>query len=480
MNYRMISYTLGWILLFESAFLLVPTATAIIYGEYSVMIAFLISIGICLLAGFPFMVIKPKNTVLRARDGFVIVAFSWILLSLFGAIPFMLTGVTNNYIDALFETASGLTTTGATIFGDVESLPRAIIIWRSFTHWIGGMGILVFVMAFLPLSGGTNLYIMKAESPGPSVTKPVPKIKTTAKLLYIVYLVLTAILIVILISCGVGVFNSLNIAFSTAGTGGFGFFNDSMASYPPHIQIIVGIFMLLFSLNFSSYFLLLRGRIKEAITTEIKVFVAIVAAAVAMITLNLRLSGIVGSTSDALRHSFFTVSSVISTTGFSTEDFGLWPALSQTVIIIVMFIGACAGSTGGGIKVSRIIVMFKLMARELGTALHPKQVKKISVDNEIVDKNVLRSIYSFFFAYITVFIISVVILSFDGHDIVTNFTSVLTTIGNVGPGLSKVGPSGNYAFFSPLSKIVLILDMLAGRLELFPLLLLFVPSTWRK
>ncbi|MBE6668275.1 MAG: TrkH family potassium uptake protein [Ruminococcaceae bacterium] len=478
MNYKMIIYTLGWILLFESAFMMVPAITALIYAEFHSLAAFLISAGACLAVGALMSVRKPKNRTLRSRDGFVIVSLSWIVLSAFGAIPFMLTGVTNSYIDALFETASGFTTTGATIFSDVEILPNAVIMWRSFTHWVGGMGILVFIMAFLPLSGGTNMYIMRAESPGPTVSKPVPKIKTTAMLLYVVYIVLTVLEFVLLVCGKMPVFYAINTAFSTAGTGGFGFYNSSMGSFSPYIQIVITVFMALFAINFSSYFFLLRGKIKEAFTSEIKTFLVILGASSLLIALNIR--SMYGSFGESMRHSFFSVSSIMSTTGFATENFDMWPAFSQTLIVLVMIIGACAGSTGGGIKVSRIIVMWKLIRREMSTALHPKQVKKISMDGQIIERDVVRSIYGFFFCYILLFVISMVILAIDGNDLITNFTSVAATIGNVGPGLAKVGPIGNYGFFSPLSKLMLTFNMLAGRLELYPMLLLFVPSTWKK
>ena len=478
MNYKMITYVLGLILIFESVFLLVPSATALVYGEFGELAAFLITVVICLAVGVLMSFKKPKNRLLMARDGFVVVAFSWILLSMFGAIPFMISGVTDSYIDALFETASGFTTTGATIFADVEILPRSIIMWRSFTHWVGGMGVLVFVMAFLRLGGAQNMYIMKAESPGPEVSKLAPKVRTTAIWLYGVYIILTMIEIILLLVGKVGFFEALNIAFSTAGTGGFGFLNDSLASFSPYVQIVVGIFMLMFSINFASYFLILHGRLKGALTAEVKTFIFIVIAAVAAITVNIR--SMYPTVAEAVRHAFFNVSSLISTTGFATADFDLWPSFSKTLLVLVMFIGACAGSTGGGIKVSRIIIIFKVMGRELATALRPKRVKKVVVDGQIQDTGVIRSVYGYLFCFIAVFVVSIVLISLDGADLVTNFTAVTASMGNIGPGLSKVGPVMNYGFFSPLSKIVLIFDMLAGRLEFYPILLLLVPSTWKK
>lgn len=477
MNYRMIKYVLGWILLFEAAFLLLPAVVAVIYAEKA-LVAFLATVAICAAVGGLLTLRKPKRIDLSARDGFVAVAFSWIILSIFGAIPFELAGVTQNFLDAVFEMVSGFTTTGATIFSDVEALPRSIIVWRSFSHWIGGMGVLVFIMAFLPLSGATNMYIMKAESPGPEVSKLVPKVKTTAKWLYAVYIGLTALEFVLLLFGDMNAFESLNATFATAGTGGFGWKNDSMASFSTYSQLVMAVFMVLFAINFTSYFFILKGKFEKVFTTEVKVFLGIVAAAVLSIAVNIR--GMFGTFGEALKHAFFNFSSVISTTGFMTVDFDLWPAFSKTILVLAMFIGACAGSTGGGIKVSRIVIMFKVMGRELSTALRPRQIKKVTVDNQVQDKGVVRSVYGYIFCFIAVFVASVVLVSIDGYDLVTNFTSVAATIGNVGPGLSKVGPTMNYGFLSPLSKIVLIFDMLVGRLEFYPIILLMLPSTWRK
>ncbi len=477
MNYRMIKYLLGWILLFEAAFLVLPVTVAAIYKEEA-LIAFLITVAVCAAVGGLLTIRKPKTTDLSARDGFVAVALSWIIMSLFGAIPFMLTGVTESFIDAIFETVSGFTTTGATIFSDVEILPRSIIMWRSFTHWIGGMGVLVFIMAFLPLSGARNMYIMKAESPGPEVSKLVPKVKTTAKWLYSVYIGLTVLEFIMLLFGEMNVFEALNAAFATAGTGGFGWKNDSMASFSTYSQIVIAAFMLLFSVNFTSYFLILHRNFKGALTTEIKVFLGIVGVSVISIALNTK--GLFETFWEALKHSFFTFSSIISTTGFMSVDFDLWPSFSQTILVLAMFVGACAGSTGGGIKVSRIVIMLKVMGRELSTALHPRQIKKVTVDDQVQDKGVVRSVYGYIFCFISVFVVSVVLISIEGHDLVTNFTSVAATMGNIGPGLSKVGPAMNYGFLSPLSKLVLIFDMLVGRLEFYPIILLMLPSTWRK
>ncbi len=478
MNYNMIRYTLGWLLLFEGMFLAVPLITAIAYWE-SAFFAFLGTIAICVGLGLLLTYKRPKNTTIYAREGFIIVSLCWIVLSLFGALPFMFTGATRNFADAFFETVSGFTTTGASIFTEVESLPKSIIMWRSFTHWVGGMGVLVFIMAFLPLGGGQNMHIMRAESPGPSVSKLVPRVKNTAIILYIIYFVFTVIQFIILLFADMPVFYALNTAFSTAGTGGFGFLNDSFASATPAQQVIVTVFMLLFSINFNSYYLVLKLKFKDAFNSEVRAFLLIVASAVLLITVNIYRD--FASVGEALRHAAFTVASLISTSGFMTVDFDLWPAFSKFILVLVMFIGACAGSTGGGIKVSRILLIFKGIGRELRTLVHPNQVKKITLDKKPVEHEVLRSVNAYMACYIMIFAVSLLAISFDGdHDLVTNFTAIVATLNNIGPGLSAVGPTCNYAFFSSFSKVVMSFDMLAGRLELFPMLLLFSPSAWKK
>ena len=480
MNFRMIKQTLGYLLLFEAAFLLVPMITAAVYYEPA-FFAFLITSLLSVICGILLVRFgKPKNKLLFARDGFAIVSASWVLISLFGALPFIFSGAIPSFIDALFETVSGFTTTGASILSDVESLPRSILMWRSFTHWVGGMGVLVFIIAFLPLSGGQNMHIMKAESPGPSVSKLVPRVKNTAIILYVIYIALTLLQFVFLLLAGNTVFDSVNLAFATAGTGGFGIRNDSMASFAPSTQIIVTVFMLLFSINFNSYYLILKRKFKDAMNTEVRVFLYIVTSAIVIIAFNILGSTGAENLGDAFRHSAFTVASLISTSGFSTLDFNLWPELSRTLLVFVMFIGACAGSTGGGIKVSRIILMFKGMTRELSKLTHPKEIKKITLDSRPVEHEVIRSTNAYIVCYIALFAVSVFLLSFNGYDSTTNFTAVTATINNIGPGLNAVGPTSNFGFFSPFSKLVLIFDMIAGRLELFPVLVLFAPSTWRK
>ena len=477
----MIKYTLGWLITFMGVFMAVPLITAAVYWEKA-FFAFLFVMLISLALGILLRLKKPKDTSIYAREGFVIVSGSWILLSIFGALPFMITGVTSNFADALFESASGFTTTGASIFSAVEWLPKSILMWRSFTHWVGGMGVLVFIMAFLPLGGGQNMHIMRAESPGPEVSKLVPRVKKTAIILYIIYFVMTVIMFITLLFSDMSVFDSINTAFATAGTGGFGFRDDSFASATATQQIIVTVFMLMFSINFNSYYLVLKLKLRDAFNSEVRAFILIVIAVISVITANLwiNLSSEFGSIWEALRHAAFNVASLISTTGFSSTDFNLWPALSQTMLIIVLMIGGCAGSTAGGIKVSRILILFKGMARELRTIIHPRQVKKISIDGKPVDREVIRSVNAYITTFIVIFTVSLIAISFEGRDLITSFTSVAATIGNAGPGLGGVGPMSNYGDFSIFSKLVLTFDMLAGRLELFPMLILFTPSTYSK
>ena len=479
----MIRYTLGWLILFESIFFAVPMITAVVYWE-NAFFAFLISALICAVLGTALVIKKPKDNTIYAREGFVIVSLCWVALSIFGALPFMFTGVTNySFVDALFETVSGFTTTGASIFSAVEWLPKSILIWRSFTHWVGGMGVLVFVMAFLPLGGGQNLHIMRAESPGPEVSKLVPKMKNTAIILYVIYFIMTAILFISLLIAEMRPFEALNTAFATAGTGGFGYKNDSFGSATSIQQIIVTVGMLLFSINFNSYYLVMKLKFKEAFNSEVRAFICVVAVAITIVTVNVYtgdLAGQFNSVGEALRHSAFTVASVVSTTGFSTVDFNLWPSLAKTVIVLLMFIGACAGSTGGGMKVSRFVILIKGLFRELGAIVHPKQVKRISIDKRPLEREVIRSVNAYVVCFVLVFAASLIAISFDNKDMVTNFTAVAATINNVGPGLAEVGPASNFSGFSDLSKLVLSFDMIAGRLELFPMLILFSPSTWKR
>ncbi len=480
MNYRIILRILSFLLLFESVFMLVPACTALIYGE-SQGWYFLLTMGICAVVGGLGLMIKPKKQAMYAKEGFVVVALSWILMSIFGALPFYLSKGIPSYVNALFETVSGFTTTGASILSgeQIEALPNCMLIWRSFTHWIGGMGVLVFIMAVLPMNGNKNFHLMNAESPGPTVTKLVPKMRSTAGILYVIYSALTMLQILFLLF-DVSLFEAINIAFSTAGTGGFGIKGDSLAGYSPYTQVVVTVFMFLFSINFACYFLLFCGRFKEAWNSEVKVFSGIVVTAIVLITLNVYFTMDTYTFGETVRYTAFSVVSIISTTGFYTADFAAWTAFSQAMLVVLMFIGACAGSTGGGIKVSRVAILYKGATHEMKRRLHPHQVKKITMDGRIVEHEVVRGINAYIVAYVLIYAISMLILSLDCQDLLTDFAAIAATLNNVGPGLGAVGPTGNFAFYNVWSKLVFIFDMLAGRLEIFPMLLLFAPSTWHK
>ena len=396
-----------------------------------------------------------------------------------GALPFIFSGSIPNPVDAIFETVSGFTTTGASILADVEILPHCVLIWRSFTHWIGGMGVLVFILSLLPLTGGYHMNLMKAESPGPSVSKLVPKVQSTAKILYGIYFVMTVIQIILLLLGGMPLFDSLCAAFGTAGTGGLGIKSDSMAGYSTYLQVVITIFMILFGINFNAYFLLITRKFAQAFKMEeVRYYLGIIAIAVLIITCNIY--HMYGSVSESLQQAAFQVGSIITTTGYATTDFNLWPEISRTIPVMLMFIGACAGSTGGGIKVSRILILCKTIRKELHIFLHPNAVKKIKMDGKVIPHEVLRSTNIFIIVYILIIAGSIFLIAFDDFDLITNFTAVTATFNNIGPGLELVGPIGNFGMFSWFSKIVLTFDMLAGRLEIFPLLLLFVRDTWKK
>ncbi len=478
MNYSAITYIIGWLLNFEAIFMTLPCLVAAIYGEESGWV-FVITIFFCLLLGIPRTVHGLKNKVIQAREGFVTVALGWIIMSIMGAVPFVLSEAIPNWIDAVFETVSGFTTTGASILSDVEILDRCLLFWRSFTHWIGGMGVLVFILSVLPLRGGYHMNLMRAESPGPSVSKLVPRTQSTAKILYGIYIALTLLEILLLLLGGMPVFDALTTSFGTAGTGGFGIKNDSIASYSPYLQNVITIFMILFGVNFNLYFLLLIRKPKQALRSEeLRGYLSIIAVTILVITFEI--SRLYGSIWDALRHASFQVASIITTTGFATTDFNLWPEVPRTTLIMLMFVGACAGSTGGGIKVSRFLILLKSLFKELHQYVHPTAVRKIKLDGRPVEHEVVRSVNVFMVMYILVFSLSVLLVGFDGKDLITNFTAVAATLNNIGPGLELVGPTQNFGGFSDGSKLVLIFDMLAGRLELFPLLMLFHPKTWKR
>ncbi len=478
MNYSMVFYILGYILKFESAFLMLPVLVGLIYAENDV-IPYLLTAALCLLLGIVFTRRKPASPSLYTREGFVTVALSWIAMSIFGALPFVWSGDIPSYIDALFETISGFTTTGASILTDVEALSRTNLFWRSFTHWIGGMGVFVFIMAILPLMGGSTMNLMKAESPGPSVSKLVPHVKDTAKILYGMYLGITVCELVLLCIFGMPLFDALCTTFGTVGTGGFGIKNDSFAGYSPTLQNIVTIFMILSGINYTFYFLLLSRKIKDAFRIEeVRWYLLIILAAAGAIIYDLR--HLYPTIGEAARHAFFQVGSIITTTGFATTDFDLWPSMSKTILTVLMFIGACAGSTGGGMKVSRLVILFKTIKKELSLISHPREVRKICMDGHVVAHTILRSTNVFLVIYFVLLLGSTLLISVDEFDFTTNFTAVASALNNIGPGFNRVGPAQNFSIFSGFSKLVLMFDMLAGRLELFPMMALLLPSTWKR
>lgn len=479
MNHAMVRYLIGWMLGVESLFLLLPALTALIYRE-DVVLAYVGVAALCMALAALFCHKKPTNTRFYAREGFVTVALCWIVLALTGALPFMLSGEIPFVVDALFETISGFTTTGATILSDVEALSHASLLWRSVTHWVGGMGVLVFMLIVLPLAGGQTIHLMRAESPGPSVSKLSPHLRDTAMILYAIYLGMTILETILLLFGGMPLFDALCTSMATAGTGGFGIWNTSIAHYNSYyLQAVVTVFMILFGINFSVYFLLLTRRFKAAFRIEeVRVYLGVILASSVVIALNVR--HLFPSLLDSFHHAAFQVASIITTTGFSTVDFNQWPALSKAILVLLMFIGACAGSTGGGMKCSRILLMCKSIRKEMQFLIHPRAVRVNKIDGRRVPHEVMRSVNVFMIAYLLLFILSVLLLSITNEELITNFTAVAATLNNVGPGLELVGPAANFGFFSPLSKIVLMFDMLAGRLEVFPMLLLFAPGTWKR
>lgn len=478
MNHRIITYTLGWVLNIEGVCLLLPLICSLLYKD-SCSLIFLLCAGLCIVFGAALSLRQPKKKAMYAKEGFVIVALSWIVMSIFGALPFYLSGYIPNYIDALFETVSGFTTTGASVLSDVEALPKSLLFWRSFTHWIGGMGVLVFLVAILPLSGGGNMHLIKAESPGPAVSKLVPKVKSSAKILYGIYIIFTLLEVFFLLFGGMTLFEAFTLSFGTAGTGGFGLLNSSIGEYSSYVQIVITVFMIIFGIDFSLYYLILLRRFKTAVKSEeLRAYIGIIAVSVILITVNCR--GLYESLFEAVKHSAFQVSSIITTTGFSTVDFDLWPSFSKTILVMLMFCGACAGSTGGGIKVSRLLILFKSICREIRIAAHPRMTKKITVNGRVVEHETVRNINVFLAVYIVIFFASLLIISLDNFGFTTNFTAVAAAFNNIGPGLAEVGPTRNFSLYSPLSTLVLTFDMLAGRLEIFPLLVMLSPYTWKK
>lgn len=479
MNYSVVIYILGWIMEIEAAFLALPGIVSAIYGEKGGFAFLWVALGSAV-AGSAIILRKPKNMRFYLREGFVTVALSWILMSVIGCLPFVINGDIPHFADALFEMISGFTTTGATVVSDVEGLTKGSLFWRSFSHWIGGMGVLVFLLAIVPMAGGSHMNLMKAESPGPSVGKLVPKVRQTAKYLYIIYFALTVIEVIFLLFGGMNVFEALTTAFGTAGTGGFAIWNDGFVSVSPYNQWVVTIFMLLFGVNFGFYFLILTGKLRDALKfEEVRIYFIIVIASAVFIFINLRNFALYAP-ADGVRHAFFQVASIITTTGFASTNFDLWPETSRTILVILMFVGACAGSTGGGIKVSRFIIAIKSFIKEIISYLHPRSVKKIKVEGKPLEHETLRATNVYFMTYMVIFAVSVLLVSIENKDLVTNFTAVAATFNNIGPGLSMVGPMENFGHFTDFTKYILMFDMLAGRLEIFPMLLLFCPAVWKR
>ncbi len=477
MNLRMIGFVLGRILLTEAGLLALPLVTALLYGES--LLPWLVTMGLLVLWGGLLSRRRPERTALYARDGFAAVALAWILMSAFGALPFVLSGDIPHYVDAFFETVSGFTTTGASILTDVEILSRSGLLWRSFTHWVGGMGVLVFVMAILPMSDGHTMHILRAEMPGPTAGKLVSRMSDTAKILYGIYFAMTAVMILLLLLGGMNLFDACVHAFGTAGTGGFSSRALSIGAYEStYLDIVTGVGMLAFGVNFNLYFFLLAGRFRDVLKSEeLWAYLGIVGFSTVTIAANIL--HIYGSVGTSLRHAFFQVSSIITTTGYATVNFDQWPGYAKTVLVLLMFIGGCAGSTGGGLKVTRIVTMAKAAFADMRKMLHPNAVIRVRMEGRALPEKQVRGVQAYFSLYMLLFGISWLLLSLEGFDLLSTFTALASCINNIGPGLGVVGPMGSFAAFSPASKLLLSFDMLAGRLEIFPMLLLFAPSLWR-
>ena len=479
MNRRMVLNTLGHIAMAEAALLVLPLVVSLIYNE-SCAAAFLITIGICLVVGVVLnLTSRPGTKVIYAKESFAIVAYAWLMMACFGALPFVISGEIPSYIDAFFETVSGFTTTGASILTDVEAMSKGLLFWRSFTHWIGGMGVLVFVMALIPNMSDRSIHIMRAEMPGPEVGKLLPKARDTAKILYLIYIVLTAVEVVMLLAGGMPFFDSIVHAFGTAGTGGFGIKADSIAGYSPYLQWVIAAFMLVFALNFNLFYLVILGKIKSVLkSTELWCFVAIVAVSIGVIAINIY--SMYGSVEEVLRVTTFQVSSIISTTGYATTDFNLWPGFSKAMLMLLMIVGGCAGSTAGGLKVSRVILLIKSVFREFKKLLHPRSVRIVKLDGKRVDEQVLTATASYFVIYVMMIIGIFILLCIEPFSIETNLSATLACFNNIGPGFDAVGPTSSFAEYSGLSKVILSIAMLLGRLEIFPLILGLNPLIWKR
>lgn len=481
MNYRMISSTVGKLLMVEALFMALPLFISFYYNEgisvacvYGIVMAILIGIGAVL------TLFKPEHRRIYAKEGFVIVALSWILISLFGALPFYLSGSIPSFTDAFFETVSGLTTTGASILSDIESLPKSILFWRCFTHWIGGMGVIVFVLAVLPQKDTRSMHIMRAEVPGPSVGKLVSKTMVTARILYLLYTAITLIEAFILYLGNIPLFDSITLAFSTAGTGGFAIKNASIAAYNNlYVEIVLSLFMVIFGINFNLFYLVLVRQVKRVLKSEeLWVFLSIIL--ISTVTIAFNISPYVKTFGSALRQAGFTVTSIISTTGFITADFDVWPTFSKSIVVALMFVGGMAGSTGGGLKVARVIILFKSGLREIRRAIRPNSVKCIKIDGAVIDNATVSTANTYFTLYMIIIAVSTILISFNNLDFASTLTSVITCVNNVGPGLNVVGPTNNFSSLTDFSKIILAADMLIGRLEIFPMIILFSPAAWKK
>ena len=480
MNKRMILYIQGAILLIEAAIMVLPIAAALIYREPSGIWFFYTALAAAIIGFAAMKLAKPRSKTIYAKEGLIAVAAGWIVLSLVGALPFTLSGEIPIYLDAVFEMISGFTTTGSSILPNVEALSRCMLLWRSFSHWLGGMGILVFMLAIVKMEGGQGIHLLRAESPGPTVGKMVPRMVDSSKILYSIYLALTLVQLIFYLAGGMPLFDSLCNAFATAGTGGFAIKADSFAGYSAYAQTVTTVFMALFGVNFSIYFFLLRRKFDLAWkNTELRWYVSIIVISTLLITFNIK-SLYHGDFGYSLHHAAFTVSSVITTTGYGTENFDLWPEFSRVILVLLMIVGASAGSTGGGLKVSRVVILMRAAKAELRKILHPHTVKVITVDGKPVSGETVRAVSTYFILYVLIAAASVLLVSLDGYDGSTTLTAVLAIFNNIGPGLGLCGPAGNFAFFSPLAKVVLCIDMLLGRLELYPMLVLLMPSTWRK
>ncbi len=480
MNRRMIFYVTGQIIKLEALLMLLPLACALIYGEMNSVFSFAVTAACALILGVIITAVTRKaDRTIYAREGFVICAFAWIAMSAIGAVPFVLSGDIPSYTDAFFETVSGFTTTGASILDNPEVLTHGSVFWRSFTHWIGGMGVLVLMMAIIPNNNDRSIHIMRAEMPGPIVDKIVPRVRSSAKILYLIYIAMTMVLVVFLLIGGMDMFEALTHAFGTAGTGGFGIKSDSVGGYSPYLQWVITIGMLIFGINFNLYYLILIRRYKQALRSEeLWIYLGVVVFSVLSVTANI--AHLYPTLGETVRHAAFQVSSIITTTGFSTTDFDLWPEFSKTVLLMLMFIGGCAGSTGGGIKVSRVVILGKIIRCELKLLIHPRSVASVKLDGKRIDESTQNGVSSYLALYLVVFAVILILLSLEPFDMETNFTAVTACFNNIGPGFAAVGPMSNFDGYSAAAKYLLSAAMLMGRLELYPLILTFSPQTWIK